>query len=151
MALIKNDIGLDSLTKAMDDSSALVDSLKAFASYNLADVVQTSSISAAIQNPGAFTGNLTVNGSIPPPKDHLIQGEMFNVQKFITQEVFEMTPPQHLKEMMLADLLQEMMKSKHIEFTMMKDPHTVDMVRMRARVFVTPDRQVRLLRENGVI
>ncbi len=108
-----------------------------------------SSVSAAIQNPGAFTGNLTVNGSITPTKDYAIQGKMLRCERIISQEQFEKFPKSEIKKMMIADMVEEMLKADCIEFTMTQTQPHEDLVRVRARVYVTPNDQVKLLREKG--
>ena len=60
-------------------------------------------------------------------------------------------PKNQIKKMMITDMVEQMLKSDCIEFTMSQTNPVDQMVRVRARVFVTPDDKVRLLRENGVI
>lgn len=91
----------------------------------------------------------TSSNSIPPTQDKPIQGEMLTVRNTITLEMWENIPHDVIKQDMMRKLVEELMKSKHIEFTMMKDTSQRDEIKIAARVFVTPDSQVRLLRERG--
>lgn len=92
----------------------------------------------------------TISNSIPLSKWE-IQGRALKAQKLITMEMWEQIPPAHIKEMLYKDMLEVLMKSDCIEYTMQKDPTQMNMVRINARIFVTPDDQVRILRVNGVI
>lgn len=104
--------------------------------------------SVSVSNP--FTTPITVAGNTyPAPIDHAIQGKMLKCETSITLLEWETHPAEWVKEKMLRLMLDEMMKEHCIEFTMTKDNH-MDMVKVRARVFVTPDDKIRLLRTNGV-
>lgn len=143
----------------VDDATPLPDSLKALAAYNLADVLQTNSVSAAVPNAGAFTGNITTSGTQPISQrvqDQIIQGEMLTCNISIDDYEDEQGMRQvgidwheHMKKRLINQLANEMMNSKHIEFTRQHDYHQNRTI-YRARAYVTPDSQVRLLRENGV-
>ena len=127
-----HDIGLSSLAKAMGES------IDADIARNLHSILPN-----ATQYPVS-------NGTGHVPASHVIQGQMLSVRKIIPQETYEQLPHDIIKREMLKEMLEEMMRSKHIEFTVMKDATQLDALRITARVFVTPDSQVRLLRENGV-
>ena len=128
----KHDIGLSSLAKAMGES------IDADIARNLHSILPN-----ATQYPVS-------NGTGYIQQTHPIQGEMLVVKDMITQEMWQNIPHDVIKRDMIQKLVEEMYHSRHIEFTMIKDPTSHDMVRIAARVYVTPDSQVRLLRENGV-
>ena len=145
---------LDNPTPIPDGN--LAPALKTLASYNMADLIPHNgwnvgaSVSAALPvNQGTLSGNITTNVNSSSQLDHYVQGNMFKAQKSIPQYEFEMYPHEVIKREMLSLIVEQLMKSKHIEFTMMKDHLQQDMVRVTARIFVTPDSQVRLLREKG--
>ena len=52
--------------------------------------------------------------------------------------------------MLITQLIEKMCNSdnKYVEFTKVLDPTTLDHT-FRARIFVVPDTQVRILRQNG--
>jgi hypothetical protein len=92
----------------------------------------------------------TISGSIPL-NQYPIKGDCFKVSKIITLEMWQDLPHDVIKMDMVKLLVQELMKNNHIEFTSQVEPHSPNMVELRARIFVTPDDQVRILRVNGVI
>lgn len=81
--------------------------------------------------------------------DYSIQGKMLKCESLITMEEWERQPAEWVKQKMMRLLVDEMMKQNCIEFTMEKEHREMNMVRVRARIFVTPDSQVRLLRTKG--
>lgn len=89
------------------------------------------------------------NGGTNVPT-HKIQGKMLVCEKLISQEQFEQLDKNGIKSVMVTDMVRKMLEDECIEFTMQQTNPVDQMVRVRARVFVTPDSQVRLLRENGV-
>ena len=133
-----HDVGLDSLAKAMGESidKGIVNNIGSLMNNSIGYPVTTHTA--------------TASNTSYTPKKYPIQGEMLVVKQVITMEMWEQIPPEVIKKDMMSKLVEELMKSKHIEFTMTKDTLSHDMVRIAARIFVTPDSQVRLLRENGV-
>jgi hypothetical protein len=137
---------LDNPTPIPDGN--LAPALKTLASYIMNG---SASITAVVPvNQGTISGNITTNVNSSSYLDHYVQGNMFKAQKSIPQYEFEMMPHEVIKREILSLIVEQLMQSKHIEFTMMKDQLQQDMVKVSARIFVTPDSQVRLLRENGV-
>jgi hypothetical protein len=99
-----------------------------------------------ISNP---SGNLTVANSMLNEQynTHAIQGKMFVVQQSYNRVLLEddlITSNQVKTDLMLM-LLEEMKKTAHIEFTK-EDNHYTDNVICRARIFVTPNDQVKILK-----
>ncbi len=90
------------------------------------------------------------NGSSMPPSQ-AIQGKMLKCEKIISQEQFQQLDKNGIKSAMIAEMVNVMLKDGCIEFTMQQTNPVDNMVRVRARVFVTPNDQIKLLRENGVI
>lgn len=142
MALTRNDIGLDSLAKAMGEA---IDN----SSFNRMN--QSPQTHSAITNSTLYPSP-TINGSIPITQfQHPIKGDCFKVTKTITLEMWQDLPHDVIKIDMVKLLVQELMKNNYIEFTSQVEAHTPNQVELRARIFVTPDDQVRILRVNGVI
>ena len=126
-----------------DTEGNLVPALKALAAYNMQDLVNVGNTVYPVQHTHIGTSTNT------PSQDKPIQGEMLTVKKFVSLEVWENMPPEVIKREMMQLLVDQMMNNNYIEFTMQKDNLQRDMVRIAARIFVTPDSQVRLLREKG--
>ena len=84
-----------------------------------------------------------------------IQGKCIQAQKIISShDILAATATIDTEEMIKKELVrqlaEEMMRSKCVEFTKQNDM-TTDGCVFRARIFVTPDDQVRLLRQANVI
>jgi hypothetical protein len=84
-----------------------------------------------------------------------IQGKCILAQKIISShEILSATATidteERIKKELIRQLAEEMMRSKCVEFTKQNDMTTGGYV-FRARIFVTPDDQVRLLRQANVI
>jgi hypothetical protein len=124
-----------------DNHSNLAQAMAEFAAYSSVAIPQSSLQPVLSQSVGT-SANI-------PSQDKPIQGEMLTVRKMITPELWEDTPREEIKRQMLSLMVEEMMKSKHIEFTVTQDHSGMGTVRIAARIFVTPDSQVKLLRERG--
>ena len=106
-----------------------------------------------ILNDSRFTTTLpTING-IPVDQieivDHLVQGKMIMCDLVITQvEMIKQHPLDDdiIKKRLVTKLAYELWNENCIEFTKQQNPSTDDVV-YRARVFVTPDTNVRVIRE----
>ena len=85
------------------------------------------------------------NTSSPPQK---IQGKMIQVMEYVDLHIMESRDPKDIKMAMVTKIAEEMINSKMIEFTSEKDELGLK-VKVRARAFLTPDDQVRLLRKAG--
>jgi len=92
-----------------------------------------------------YAGSYTNNTS----EDQVIQGKMLTVTNIIKQYDWEILPEDQIKRKMIYELAEEMAKSNMIEFTKQNDPVT-HCVNIRARCFMVPDTQVRILRMNGI-
>lgn len=92
-----------------------------------------------------YTDSYTNNTS----EDQVIQGKMLTVTNVIKQYDLEILPDDQIKRKMIYELAEEMAKSNMVEFTKQKDPVT-HCVNIRARCFMVPDTQVRILRMNGI-
>lgn len=139
------------LAMAMNELQSMrADTQQMMQSLQPANVIGSgASVSAPIHNTGALTGTITTSAQQQPFEYKPIQGEMFTVRNKITMEMWEDIPHEQIKRQMLSLIVEELMKSKHIEFTMKKDNAERDTISVAARLFVVPDSQVRLLRENG--
>lgn len=104
--------------------------------------------------PPISTGQFSTLHPIQPfDTVHTVQGQMVSVQIVVDHAEKDMVGMSAagfqdlMKRRLCEALLQEMVKSKTIEFTSQMDP--VELVTTyRARIYVTPDTQVRLLRKN---
>lgn len=77
-----------------------------------------------------------------------IQGKMIQVMEEVDLQIIESRDPKEIKMAMVTKIAEEMINSKMIEFTSEKDELGLK-VKVRARAFLTPDDQVRLLRKAG--
>lgn len=91
-------------------------------------------------NTASNTSNITVTSTI--------QGKMLSIVQDIDISVWLTADPEEIKMAMVAKIAGELIKSKMIEFTREEDAMNLKM-KIRARLFVTPDDQVRLLRKAG--
>ena len=82
---------------------------------------------------------------------HAIQGKMLSVNLVIDDWEMNNKPiqPDEIKYRLANAMVQKMVEDKHIEFTKMLDPAT-GLHKFHARIFVVPDTQVRIIRENNV-
>ena len=78
--------------------------------------------------------------------DHLIQGKMLEVSLLFDHHESLVYDDTTLKNKLITEMVEKMMHEKCIEFTKQTDPVTNTM-RVRARVYVTPDSNVRIIRE----
>lgn len=82
---------------------------------------------------------------------HAIQGKMFTVTCVVSDYDMMQKPidPMEIKLRLMNQLVDKMFEDKSIEFTKMQDMAS-GVHRFHARIFVVPDTQVRILRENKV-
>lgn len=85
--------------------------------------------------------------------DHAIKGNMIKSQITITAlELMSIDPKTFdfdIKRQLMMGLLEEIMKTKSVEFTRMED-HISGNTYFRARMFVVPDDMVRILRVSQI-
>jgi hypothetical protein len=80
-------------------------------------------------------------------KDHEITGQTVMVEHTYPEDVGNgRYTEDHIKQLLMDNLVREMFKANHIEFTRMERHETNEMV-YRARIHVVPDTQVRIIRE----
>lgn len=100
--------------------------------------------------PGTITTNITAIDHI---YDHTYQGKMVTAQHTVSDVDVEMMKmsmgdfKDMIKEKLLHKLLDEIVKSNLIEYTSQSDVVT-GQTHYRARIFATPDTQVRLIRKS---
>lgn len=92
----------------------------------------------------------TISNSIPLSKWE-IKGECLTIKKTIPLQMWQDLPHEVIKRDMVKLIVEELLRNNYIEFTFQVEPNTPDMADIKARIFVTPDSQVRILRVNGVI
>lgn len=116
-------------------------------------------------NPLPATG-ITFNTSVLPPAsshssqqyDNIIKGEAIHVEhKVSSYEVFGNVALNSLddfrdkiKENLMKDMIQHMLKNNYIEFTSQENMENGEVI-YRARAFLVPNDQVRILRTAGQI
>lgn len=120
------------------------------------DTADIFSVISAISNPLSVqdnwncivnsTSNTTTTSSNQPQS--LIAGKMISVVEEIDLQVWEAKDPKQIKMAMVSKIAEQLINSKMVEFTSQHDPMGLK-VKIRARLFVTPDDQVRILREAG--
>ena len=93
------------------------------------------------------TGVGSINGSVTNASLDLIKGQMVTAQMSIDANEAIQMDDLELKNILLSKLVKELMNGHYIEFTKQQDVATMKTT-IRARIFVTPDEQVRLLRVN---
>jgi hypothetical protein len=86
-------------------------------------------------------GNLTIS-----PPTHAIQGQMVTATLHVDEMQLMSMDDIAMKKKVLDMLLNELLSAKCIEFTKQQDVAT-NTLTVRARIFATPDNQVRLIRE----
>ena len=109
---------------------------------NICDAMATVSVTSP------STG-YTINGdSIGPYTSNVvgtIKGQLVEVSRKIPAVSFKDSDPEAVKLAMVRDLAEELIKNKLVEFTRQEDQST-HVITIRARIYATPDDQVRLLR-----
>jgi hypothetical protein len=75
-----------------------------------------------------------------------IQGKMVTAQMSIDANQAIQMDDLELKNRLITKLVRELMNGKYIEFTKQQDVVTMETI-IRARIFVTPDDQVRVIRK----
>jgi hypothetical protein len=83
-------------------------------------------------------------------KDEVIQGRMVTAQHCMTDLQFSaaLISPDAIKDILLQKLVESIRGAGFVEFTKTQDPITLEQL-FRARIFVVPDQQVRILRLHG--
>lgn len=93
-------------------------------------------------------------GMVANTQEYHIQGKPVSVERTLSSSMVNSMDLAQLqdviKETLCQMLVQEMLKEKLIEFTSQYIPQTDEKV-FRARIFVTPDTQVRILRIEEII
>ena len=95
------------------------------------------------------------SGTAQPIIEHHIKGEMLHVQKSfdfthrMNSPVDDDTYKDNIKKQLVEMLVNELWKTKHVEFTMIRDQSSNHDL-YRARICTVPDTQVRILRERGL-
>lgn len=112
----------------------------------------TSGSNGTTSSVGAYGGqiqNVWVDEYVDP-----IRGEMIVVSHSISglEASVDITPvndfKNKIKTILLEKLIEELKKSNSIEFTSVNDPRNNQTI-FKARIFATPDNQVRILRKAG--
>jgi hypothetical protein len=97
-------------------------------------------------------GNWNVNSNasnftVTPYKEYAIKGELLTVKYSLPEHQYAAVGPEGVKKEM-ALMMAEAILEKHIEFTKLMDPLTLE-YRFHARVYLAPKDQVQILRVNG--
>ena len=101
-------------------------------------------------------GSITTHVMMPSinAKEYAIQGQMLAVEKILDSYELERTGlsaniknfEDEIKKDLIQEMVREIVKRNCIEFTSQKDMLTNNVV-YRARIFVTPDSQTRIIRQ----
>lgn len=99
---------------------------------------------------GGFSASQYWNNSNTVADSHLIQGKMYKAQYTVTDSISMAgsIDTDQIKMKLVNMLVQELWKDKAIEFTKIESSYDGN-YKFLARIFVVPDTQVRILRENG--
>jgi hypothetical protein len=92
------------------------------------------------------TGGGGINGNVTNASLDIIKGQMvFAEMRLDANEAIQMDDLE-LKNRLITKLVRELMNGRYIEFTKQQDVASMETV-VRARIFVTPDEQVRVIRK----
>lgn len=91
---------------------------------------------------------LSTNTTIPPINsiDYIIQGKMLTASLTMSPYEAEQMDDIEIKNRLITLMVREIMDNKCIEFTKQQD-FANDEVIIRARIYVTPDSDVKLIRQ----
>ena len=96
--------------------------------------------------PVGILGDNIITNTIMNATNHLIQGQMVTAEFTLTGLDKDRMTDDQIKSKLLFFLADEMMRQKCVEFTK-QDDFVSNVTVARARIFVTPDTNVRILRE----
>lgn len=103
-----------------------------------------------IQNMSTIPSSIPIstNTTIPPINsiDYIIQGKMLTASLTMSSYEAEQMDDLELKNRLITLMVREIMDNKCIEFTKQQD-YAKDEVIIRARIYVTPDSDVKLIRK----
>ena len=94
-----------------------------------------------------YASNITASSAVPF-KEYAIKGEMLVASHSYNADLIDQVGRDEIKRQLALQLASEMLASKYIEFTQMKDRITGETI-VKARAFVTNDGHVKILRTNG--
>ena len=120
-------------------------------------LVDTSNLPPGIFSVPNSIGGISITNTCMPPhtiKDYAITGQMLTVEKVLDAYELERTGisanvknfEDEIKKELIQEMMYEIIKNKCIEFTCQKDMLTGS-VAYRARIYVTPDEQTRIIRQ----
>lgn len=91
---------------------------------------------------------IPTNTILPQPKmvDYAIQGKMLTVSLTMSPYEAEQMDDLEMKNRLITMMVREIMDNKCIEFTKQQD-YTMDNVTIRARIYVTRDADVKVIRQ----
>ena len=78
--------------------------------------------------------------------DHIIQGQMLMAEYSFNAHEAQFMDDDHIKRILVKELVEQMFHCKHIEFTK-QTVFESNTFKARARIYVTPDSNVRIIRE----
>ncbi len=94
------------------------------------------------------TGVGSINGNVTNASLDIIKGQMvFAEMRLDANEAIQMDDLE-LKNILITKLVRELMDGKCIEFTKQQDVANMETI-VRARIFVTPDDQIRVIRKTN--
>lgn len=92
------------------------------------------------------TGVGSINGNVTNASLDIIKGQMVAAEMRLDAHQAMQMDDLELKNILVAKLVRELMNGRYIEFTKQEDLKTMETV-IRARIYVTPDDQVRVIRK----
>ena len=95
---------------------------------------------------GSFGINTTVSTTV---STHEIRGELLKVEEVYIRDIFNQIEDVEIKRRLAGQFVEFMLAKGMIEYT--KAAEQPGRITVRARIFVTPNDQIRLLRENKYI
>ena len=109
--------------------------------------ITTSMASNGVSGYDTYASNITAS-SVAPWTEHHIKGEMLIATARLDEAEVQALGKEKIRENLAMQIASELLASKHIEFTQMRDRFSGALI-VKARVYVVPDNQVRILRTNG--
>jgi hypothetical protein len=96
---------------------------------------------------GSIDASTPSIGIFPPAStDYIIQGQMLTTSLTMSPYEAEQMDEHEMKTLLVSKMMREIMDSNCIEFTKQQD-YASDEVIIRARIFVTPNDDVQLIRK----
>lgn len=127
----------------MNDEDSMLDQIR-----KLYAVTSSITTSVPYDAYNGVTGATITASNVPQYTEHAIKGEMLVASASYHPDAIDAVGKDEIKQKLALQLANQMLACKFIEFTQMKDRFNFDTI-VKARVFVVPDNQVKILRSRG--